>query len=123
MGNFKLKHNMFNKTTAVIALVGAANATAFTASQSAGMGRSLRHRGHEKREPFTAADIPKINTLFSMFDANKDSVIDPKEVWAVYKSNTDEDKPENRKNFMKKMDSGLRQFCGVPQKVEASVQN
>lgn len=109
---------MFNKANVAIALVGAANATAFTPE----MGRSLRHGNREKRTPFTTADIPKINTLFGMFDANKDSVIDPKEVWAVYKSNTDETKPENKKIFMKKMDSGLRQFCGAPQKVEATVQ-
>jgi len=105
---------MFNKTNVAMALAGAANAGAFTANQASGFGaaRSL----HEKRAEFTNADIPKISALFGMFDANNDSVIEPKEVYAVYESNTDEAKPDNKKNFMKKMDSGMRTFCGVPQK-------
>jgi len=119
MGNFKLKETMFNKANIAVALVGAANAGAFTASQAAGFGRSL-HRREEKTTPFAQADIPKISALFSMFDADNNSEIDPKEVWAVYKSNTDEAKPENRENFMKKMDSGLRTFCGAPQKITAT---
>jgi len=54
-----------------------------------------------------------------MFDKDNNSVIDPKEVYAVYKSNVDEANDyENKKNFMKKMDSGMRTFCGVPQKEE-----
>ena len=104
---------MFNKANIAAALIVAANAGAFTPNQAAGF-RQLR----QKAEPFTAADIPRISGLFAQFDADSNSEISPKEIWAVYKSNTDEAKPENKVAFMKAMDSNLRTFCGVDQRVE-----
>ena len=59
----------------------------------------------QEAEPFAAADIPRISGLFSMFDSDLNGEISPKEIWAVYKSNTDEAKPENRVAFKKAMDS------------------
>jgi hypothetical protein len=111
---------MFNKANIVSALIVAANASAFTANMASGFGRQLRRGNKEPETPFTAADIPRISGLFAMFDADSNSSVEPKEIWAMYQSNKDAT-VEARMEFMKKMDSNMRTFCGVPQKPVSAV--
>ena len=109
---------MFAKVNIATALIVAANAGAFTAEHAASFnGRQLRRGMKKDAEPFTAADIPKIQPLFSVFDTNNDSIVEPKEIWTAHKAMTGDE--EGKKAFMMRMDSGMRTYCGVPQKKQA----
>jgi hypothetical protein len=105
---------MFNKVTIATAFVAAANAGAFTADQAASFAGRQLHR--EEAKAFTTADIPKVSALFSVFDTNADSMVEPKEIWAAHESMSNE---TTKKAFMLKMDAGMRVFCGVPAKPAA----
>jgi hypothetical protein len=91
---------MFNKTIIATAIVVATTA------------RRGRGRGGES-EPFTSADLPRIQGLFDVFDENKDGSVEPKEIWAAHEAMSGDD--VTKKAFMMRMDAGTRTFCGVPQ--------
>jgi len=65
------------------------------------------------KEPFTAADLPRIQSLFDVFDEDKDGSVEPKEIWTAHQAMSGDD--VTKKAFMMRMDSGMRTFCGVPQ--------